>query len=303
MRSPTRFILASFGVATLTASLAATPFASGRFVPERLDDFAFENDKVAFRVYGPALLDSGENSGLDCWVKRVDYPIIDKWYSQAENGKSYHEDHGEGYDPYHVGSSLGAGGLALLIDGELVQSNVYRSYEILEQSPNRFAVEFEYIWEGLPQQVRELRKVTIEGGSQLIRVDSQILIDGQPAKAKVAIGSATHDGKAKTYADENSRWVATWEEIDGAGLGTGVLVPYRSDQTVLQIEREEKDRSHIVIATETDMNGRITYYAGFAWEKAGEISTAAEWTGYLANYASNLPERLKQPQGSKGNLR
>ncbi|MDQ8188370.1 glycoside hydrolase family 88 protein [Pelagicoccus sp. SDUM812002] len=294
MLLPIRPLTALLAATTLSTSLTAEPFASGRFVPERLDDFAFENDKVAFRVYGPALLDSGENSGLDAWLKRVDTPIIDKWYAEAQNGKSYHEDHGEGYDPYHVGSSLGVGGLALLIDGDLVQSNVYRSYEILEQTPNRFVVEFTYNWAELPEQVRELRKVTVEGGSQLIRVDSQLFTDGQPAKAKVAIGSATHDGKAEVFSDANGQWVATWEEIDGSGLGTGVLVPYRSDGKVIHMEKEEKDRSHIVIATETDVNGRITYYTGFGWEKDGAITSATAWTDYLANYAANLPERFKQ---------
>jgi hypothetical protein len=29
------------------------------------------------------LLDSAENNGVDCWPKRVDYPIIAKWYRQA----------------------------------------------------------------------------------------------------------------------------------------------------------------------------------------------------------------------------
>ncbi|MBD5782179.1 glycoside hydrolase family 88 protein [Pelagicoccus sp. NFK12] len=294
MLAPYRILAAALATAAFSVSLPAEPFASGRFVPERKDDFAFENDKVAFRVYGPALLQSGENSGLDAWLKRVESPIIDKWYAEAASGKSYHTDHGEGYDPYHVGSSLGVGGLALFIDGELVQSNVYRSYQIIDESPERFVVEFEYIWDGLPQQVRELRRVTVEGGSQLIRVDSQLFTDGQPAKAKVAIGSATHDGKAATHSDPQSLWVATWENIDGVGLGTGVIVPYRSDNKVLHLQKEEKDRSHILITTETDVNGRITYYTGFAWEKAGEITSSAEWTDYLKTYAAALPERFKQ---------
>ncbi len=51
-----------------------TSLVQARFVPERMDDFAFENDKVAFRVYGPALKNSQENNGTDCWLKRVDYP-------------------------------------------------------------------------------------------------------------------------------------------------------------------------------------------------------------------------------------
>ena len=52
-----------------------------RFIPERLDDFAWENDVVAFRVYGPALRGKGVNSGIDCWFKRGEHPMIDKLYT------------------------------------------------------------------------------------------------------------------------------------------------------------------------------------------------------------------------------
>src|SRR5687767_4261811 len=57
-----------------------------RAVPERADDFAWENDLAAFRVYGPALRSKPENSGIDCWLKRVEYPIIDKWYARDAKG-------------------------------------------------------------------------------------------------------------------------------------------------------------------------------------------------------------------------
>ena len=50
-----------------------------RFVPEREDDFAWENDLVAFRAYGPALRNQVD-AGTDCWLKRVKYPILNKWY-------------------------------------------------------------------------------------------------------------------------------------------------------------------------------------------------------------------------------
>jgi pectinesterase len=51
-----------------------------RYVPERLDDFAWENDKIGHRTYGPALAAPDESktgkeifvaSGLDVWCKRV----------------------------------------------------------------------------------------------------------------------------------------------------------------------------------------------------------------------------------------
>src|SRR5205085_8225450 len=92
-----------------------------RFVPERIDDYAWENDRVAFRTYGPVtqrIVEEGKpggtlSSGLDCWLKRVPYPVIDKWYKKSIEGGSYHKDEGEGYDPYHVGLSRGCGGIGV----------------------------------------------------------------------------------------------------------------------------------------------------------------------------------------------
>ena len=70
-----------------------------RYIPERLDDFAWENDKIAHRTYGPALAaarapGSGKevlvSSGLDVWSKRVAYPVVDRWYNKGHD--HYHHD-------------------------------------------------------------------------------------------------------------------------------------------------------------------------------------------------------------------
>ncbi len=144
-----------------------------RQVPERLDDFAFENDKVAFRFYGPALKDAAENNGADCWLKRVDYPIIDKWYREHSEGKSYHEDTGEGYDPYHVGASLGCGGVALWqsnAEDKLHQPNVYQRVDIIEKTPEKVVFELEYHWQ--EADVREIKRITLQKGDQLYKAES-----------------------------------------------------------------------------------------------------------------------------------
>lgn len=45
--------------------------ACGKQYPERVDDIAWENDRIAFRTYGPALQATGEKAyGCDIWVKR-----------------------------------------------------------------------------------------------------------------------------------------------------------------------------------------------------------------------------------------
>jgi hypothetical protein len=62
-------------------------------VPERLDDFAWESDRTAHRVYGPAIIKDPKehliSSGVDVWVKKVRTPVVDKWYKRGE----YHHDH------------------------------------------------------------------------------------------------------------------------------------------------------------------------------------------------------------------
>lgn len=73
-----------FEVVTVTAgeNPKAQELCYSRFVPERTDDYTWENNKVAFRVYGPTAQKMVEDkvpggtlsSGVDAWLKRVDYP-------------------------------------------------------------------------------------------------------------------------------------------------------------------------------------------------------------------------------------
>jgi hypothetical protein len=117
---------------------------SARFVPERLDDFAWENDKLAHRTYGPALAapaPAGSNkevlktSGLDIWFKRVPYPIVDRWYNIGHD--HYHTDEGEGIDMYNVGASLGAGGSGIWDGSRLASAINFTRWKVIANGPVR----------------------------------------------------------------------------------------------------------------------------------------------------------------------
>ena len=57
-----------FIIATLVSLTACQPEGQrvfGRFVPERKDDFAWENEYAAFRMYGPALAPENPSNGVD----------------------------------------------------------------------------------------------------------------------------------------------------------------------------------------------------------------------------------------------
>ena len=268
-------------------------YVQARHVPERLDDFAFENDKVAFRLYGPALQTSAENNGTDCWLKRVDYPIIDKWYQGHAQGKSYHEDTGEGYDPYHVGSSLGCGGVALWqadSADKLNQPNVYKRFEVIEKTAEKVVFELEYEWQ--EPALKEVKRITLQKGDQLYKAESRFTSKGKPVIVEVAVGVTTHDGKAQVTVNDYQNIVTTWEQIDGSGLGTSVIVPYDNAVQYVHLQSNTPDRSHGVVVTTTDADGRLTYYAGFAWQKAGEITSLNEWQSYTKQFADEkFPEQ------------
>ena len=93
----------------------------GRQYPERVDDIAWENDRTAYRVYGPALQRNGERAfGVDVWVKNTPDLEVEKRYAtelgnhakieelkkagkneeahEMEMTTTYHYDHGYGLD-------------------------------------------------------------------------------------------------------------------------------------------------------------------------------------------------------------
>ena len=72
-----------------------------RFVPERSDDFVFENNLIAGRFYGKALEGNPTSPGLDIWVKLPGKLVADEWYKgfETQSDEYYHHDHG-GKDCY-----------------------------------------------------------------------------------------------------------------------------------------------------------------------------------------------------------
>ncbi|WP_440877046.1 DUF4861 family protein [Thalassotalea sp. PLHSN55] len=266
------------------ASAQPKVMAFARFVPERRDDFAWENDKVAFRVYGPAAPLKGHSSGVDAWLKKVDYSIIDKWYLGHVNGISYHKDKGEGYDPYHTGISRGVGGSAIWVDNKAYAAHTYKSYSVIESGGDQLKFNLQYEWQTPLGLVNESKTVSLALGSQLYQVNSTFTLNGQPAKLPIAIGLATHDEKAAVSFNKSAGRISAWEVIDDLGLGTGVVIAPERVSAIKHLPSDVKDESHIWLFTETTDYGALAYSAGFAWQGAGEITSIKGWHSYLDNY-------------------
>lgn len=276
-----------------------TTFA--RFVPERTDDFAWENDRVAFRTYGPnaqELYDRKDpngtlSSGMDCWLKRVPYPIIDKWYGRHVREKrfAYHTDVGEGYDPYHVGSSRGTGGTGVLDGGKLYVSRNFTGYQVLATGPIRTVFELSYApWDAGGRQVRETKRISLDLGANLTRYEEHLSAD-QPLP-NLTVGLTLHEQKGQVLADPKAGWCRYWEKIDDAYLGTGVVVApgYLTDYQ--EHRSAQKDQSQLYMLTRPRA-GQVVFYAGFGWQKSGQFASAEAWDAYLAQFARRLASPLE----------
>lgn len=260
-----------------------------RFVHERADDFAWENDLVAFRAYGPALRAGAENSGIDCWLKRVPYPIVNKWYALDKQGKPYHQDHGEGLDNYHVGSSAGTGGTGLWLDDKREPLETYVKHEVIACTRELSRFKLTYEREIAGAVYREEKTISIKLGQRLYEAHSVFTKDGKIAAGlPVCIGVTTHDGKGETFFDQAQGWVACWEKLDDSELGTAARMAPAHIVEIKEVKTKRKDESHIFIITTTSDDGSLDYEAGYSWKKAGGITSRVEWEKYLGQ---NQPDK------------
>lgn len=256
-----------------------------RFVPERLDDFAWENDLVAFRAYGPALRDKNENAGLDCWLKRVNYPIIDKWYDLALNkGKSYHQDHGEGLDNYKVGASLGCGSTALWLNGEGISLETFTSWSDLNIDRKSLSFKLHYEHDIAGDTYREIKHITLVPNTRLFKVVASFFKNGKVvSNLPIVVGMTTHDSKAKI--NQNKHWLSGWEKLDDSYLGTAVIVKNKIEAVLLDTNKiNNPKQDHAALLTRTDNKGQVVYFTGYGWQKAGGIKTESDWMDYLMRF-------------------
>ena len=274
-----------------------------RYVPERLDDFAWENDKLAHRTYGPALAEpaapgSGKEvlvtSGLDVWCKRVSYPIVDRWYNKGHD--HYHHDEGEGMDMYQVGPSRGCGGTGIWDGKKLAVARNYKTWKVIANGPIRTIFELTYeAWAAGDVKVIETKRFTVDAGHNLDQIDSTFtVVEGTARELTVAIGlNKTPSDKGQdptidltTVAADGSlaQWVV--QKTNGS-LGTAVIVPPDAFQAFA-----EDERNQLVLVKA--ISGRpVRYYVGAGWSKAGEFTSRDAWNSYIAACARRSQSPLK----------
>ncbi len=264
--------------------------AFGRFVRERFDDFAWENDRIAHRTYGKGLETwKGEplvSSTIDIWSKRTPRMIVSDWYLADD----YHVDHGEGADFYSAGLSRGCGGSGLWADDRLWVSRNFISSDVLANGPIRVLFELEYApFPVGTRQVGETKRISLDAGQQFDRIESRYHLDGDLKDTLTAgIGLKKAPGERTDFNAEEG-WLIKWEKMEkGAGNQGLAVITHPRD-----FEREVEDPLNQLVLAKVDAQGVATYWAGFCWDKAGKFTNEEAWKSHVAAFARGLASPIE----------
>lgn len=290
-------------------------YATGALYKIRKDDIAWENDRCAYRVYGPALQKTGERSfGTDIWVKNTPDTVVYKRYVKDMNGNikgdkmdakvrdiltSFHLDHGNGLDPYRVGATLGLGAPSLMVGKNQVLPYCYKDYRILDNGPLRFTVELTYNPSavGDMKNVVEHRIISLDKGSNFNKMT--VWYDGLTTPTDFATGFPIHeeDTETKTFAKDYVSYADPTDnvEVNNSQVYVGVLFPEGIDHTYYQLFDKKHDGAtgHALgLKRGLKNQEKYSYYFGAAWSKY-DVRSYAEWQIRIKDYLDALKTPLQ----------
>ena len=260
----------------------------GRYVPERKDDYAWENNVIAFRMYGPALETETITHGIDIWVKRTPELIINKWYKNDLSGEaSYHRDWGEGCDCYKVGNTLGCGASAPYVNDKLQFSNHnYATQQTLDNGPIRTTVRVtynEYSADGI--KVKFEKTISLDANTHFNKIID--IYTGDFKTLPIGAGIVKHDGFETCCGKD---YVALFEPASDSQSGTDGNIACAVIMPDMKKPIELKDHIFGLISVK---NGEpLLYFSGAGWDKNG-VTDLQEWIKITKRQAEAIQNPLK----------
>lgn len=238
------------------------PRCYARCVPERKDDFAWENDKVAFRIYSKIVTNKGF-SGIDLWAKSVDYPIIDKWYAaNAKEDGAYHIDKGEGCDFYQLGANRGIGGTGVVVGNKLAIADTYSAYRIIANTPEH--IEFIIDYPPYPagnDTIYESKRFWMNLGTYFY--DAEATVRTASGKDLIYAVGLTDFGHAEVICNQSDGYLSLLEHInDENGTIGGAIVASPSD--ILDYRKIGNDQ---LICFSVKSGSKVRFRVGAGWSK------------------------------------
>ena len=298
----------------------------GRIYPERKDDYAWENDRGAYRVYGPALQKSGEKSyGIDVWSKNTPELVVEQRYwiedvvmmpaverLRKENRQqgdslyrqfSYHHDHGRGMDLYKVGATLGCGTPALLDGDQLVYPYCFKDYEVLDNGPLRTTVLLNYqktAYRG--DSITEHRIISLDKGSNFNRMTVWYTSLKQPSQLASGVVIHSEDKESVVLGKDYVAYADPTDNprVNNCQLFVATLYPKGNVVTSKKLfaQPSSGNEGHALGILDGYKGERFTYYFGSAWSK-NDVRTMKEWQERIDWTLRSLRQPLKVVVGNE----
>ena len=291
-----------------------------RYVPERFDDFAWESDRIAHRIYGQALIkaEGTISSGPDVWIKKNRGLIVDMMYKT----KHYHEDNGEEMDDYRVGKSRGCGGLGIWDGTKLHVSSNWRGQKLITSGPIRSEFELTYdAWDaGNGRMVSETRRISIDAGSWFSKMHT-VLASDDKSPLTIGVGLAERacgtNGTELIAQDQTEGWLSYFQPEDrpkgitavAIVLPKGSVTEFTTDDANLpdaKIHAQVPQPTHegappirnLLAITQAQPGQPLEYYFGASWDRSGDFTTHEQWEAYVKRFAERRDQPLRVTVGN-----
>lgn len=274
------------------------------FQKYQTDGPSWENDKVGFRHY----LD-GRNAN-DIFGKKTsaispeDVGINDK----GEVEDNYHVMEDWGRDIFPVGNSVGLGGFALLVDGQVERlgvtaedtlSNIEQTkFQILDEGPVKSVLDYKYhdwkaagniydaeeitsIWPGM---YGFQNKVTLKGlqGNETLLIGLSNINNEKPLQ-EIEVGDyvalVAHD-----YQTYDRQWL----------LGTALILPKAVYEGYMEAPEKGQLTDSFLAKMKVENGKAVTYYPVAAWGDSsdGNFKNADYFRDYVVKLAKQLSVKL-----------
>lgn len=271
------------------APASSVAMCVARYVPERLDDFSWENDRIIFRTYGPALQRDVTKKGaparmsFDVFTKCVPYPVFTKFVKEG----NYHVNHGEGMDAYQAGKAPGCGATRAYdaTTNSWGAAAYWTSQKVVVNGPIRCRARLSYapFKSGEAKLLNEIT-ITLDMGSSYCRYDATFTTDRPMAYGPGLDISAANRHAGIIKRNEAEGWVTNFEPKMSKRNGryiTGLIAPgatlFKTDPDgCLYLMKQYPSGTH-----------RVTWYGGAAWDLAGLFTEAVQWDSYTQNKAQS----------------
>jgi hypothetical protein len=134
--------------------------------------------------------------------------------------------------------------------------------------------------------INETLRISLDAGSQLDHYVAMFKGGSGPMTAGVGLKKVR--GEQKDFNAEQGT-LTFWEPMEKKMGMQGVAAIV--DPKALQKEAEDKDNNLVLV--KTDANGTISYWAGFAWDRAGKIADQDAWKKYVSGFAEGLASPIE----------